>query len=97
MNELSQEPSSDAWAPQLRIGGFSVLLPLVLGMTLLVLWILIGGFGILLGLIVDVVAVVKWRQRYGAVFPKDIAPRDLLILFGVTVVLTGLAFLANNG
>ncbi|HVV19989.1 MAG TPA: hypothetical protein VHF06_11180 [Pseudonocardiaceae bacterium] len=96
MNELMEEPSPDAWAPQLRIGGFSVLLPLVLGLALLLFWILLGGFGIVLGLIADVIALVKWRQRYGAVFPKDVAPRDLFIVFVATVVLGALAFLADN-
>jgi hypothetical protein len=96
VNELTEDAAADSWAPQLRIGGFSVLLPIVLGMVLLVPWILIGGFGILLGLVVDVVAVVKWRQRYGAVFPQDIASRDLLFLFLAAVVLSGLAFLVGR-
>jgi hypothetical protein len=95
VNELTEQPSPDAWAPQLRIGGFSVLLPLVLGLTLLVLWVLIGGFGIVIGLVIDVIAVVKWRQRYGAVFPQDIAPRDLFAVLVAAIVLGGLAFLVN--
>jgi hypothetical protein len=96
VNELSEDPTRDAWAPQLRIGGFSILLPIVLGMTLLVLWILLGGFGIIVGLVADVIAVVKWRQRYGAVFPRDVAPRDLLFVFAAAVVLAALAFLVNQ-
>lgn len=96
MNELSEEPVTDSWAPQLRIGGFSVLLPLVLGLALLVLWSLLGGFGIVLGLIVDVVALVWWRNRYTAVFPDDVAPRDLFFLAAAVVVLAALAFLINK-
>ena len=88
---------TDSWAPQLRIGGFSVLLPLVLGLALLVLWSLIGGFGIVLGLIVDVVAVMWWRRRYEAVFPQDVAPRDLFFMTAAAIVLAALAFLINKG
>lgn len=97
MNELSEEPVADAWAPHLRIGGFAVLLPLVLGLALLVLWSLIGGFGIVLGLIVDLIALAWWRNRYNAVFPQDVAPRDLLFTGAAAVVLAALAFLINKG
>lgn len=87
---------SDAWAPQLRIGGFSVLLPLVLGLTLLLLWSLLGGFGIVLGLFADLGALAWWRRRYDAVFPDDVAPRDLFFLGAAVVVLAALAFLINK-
>ncbi len=87
---------SDAWAPQLRIGGFSVLLPLVLGLILLLLWSVLGGFGIVLGIAADIAGLVWWRRRYEAVFPDDVAPRDLLFLGGAVVVLAVLAFLINK-
>jgi hypothetical protein len=95
VNELLDDRTEPAggWAPHLRIGGFSVLLPLALGFTVLVLWILIGGFGILLGVIADVAALAWWRRRYDAVFPGDIAPRDLLMMGTAVVVLGALAFL----
>jgi hypothetical protein len=97
VNELLDDhiEPADSWAPHLRIGGFSVLLPLALGFTVLVLWSLIGGFGIVLGLIADVAALSWWRKRYEAVFPRDIAPRDLLMVGTTVVVLGGLAFLIN--
>jgi hypothetical protein len=98
VNELLDDrtdPPADSWAPHLRIGGFSVLLPLALGFILLVLWVLLGGFGIVLGLIADVVALAWWRKRYDAVFPSDVAPRDLFLLTGAVVVLGGIAFLVD--
>jgi hypothetical protein len=99
VNELFDDDRAgtpaDSWAPHLRIGGFSLLLPLAMGFTALVLWILIGGFGIVLGLIADVAALAWWRKRYDAVFPQDIAPRDLLMVGTAVVVLIALAFLID--
>jgi hypothetical protein len=98
VNELrfdGDDTTADSWAPQLRVGAFSVLLPLVLGFTILVFWIWLGGFGIFLGLIIDAVAVAWWRGKQGQVIPADPKPMDLVKVLVVTVVLAGIAVLAN--
>jgi hypothetical protein len=100
VNELrydGDDATADSWAPQLRVGAFSLLLPLVLGFTVLVLWIWLGGFGIVLGLILDVVAVAWWRGKRGQVIPADPTPADLIKVLVVTIVLGGIAVLANVG
>jgi hypothetical protein len=99
VNELrhdGDDTTAGSWAPQLRVGAFSLLLPLVLGFTILVLWIWLGGFGIFLGIIADVAAVVWWRNRRGQVIPLDPTPADLLKVLVVTIVLAGIAVLANT-
>jgi len=83
------------WAPHLRIGGFSVLLPLVLGLAILVPWVWLGGFGIFLGLIGDVAWLFWWRQKRGGVFPPDVSAGTLAKMVVAVVVLGGLAFLAQ--
>jgi hypothetical protein len=97
VNDMSLDTPVTGWAPQLRVGAFSVLLPLALGFGILAPWVWLGGFGIVIGIVVDVVAVLWWRGKQDAVFPKDVAPSSLLKLLVVTVVLGGVAFLSNVG
>jgi hypothetical protein len=86
----------DGWAPHLRIGVYSLLLPLGLGFAILVPWVWLGGFGVVLGIIADIIWLAMWKQRKGAIFPPDVAPGALLRLLVAVVVLGGLAFLAGH-
>jgi hypothetical protein len=96
VDEPSVDVLDDGWAPQLRVGGFATLLTIVVGFAVLAGWVWIGGLGIALGLVVDMVGVFWLRQRYGAVFPRQVPGRVLLQLLVAAVVLGGVAFLANG-
>lgn len=98
VNQLSNDTmdvADDGWAPQVRVGVYSLLLTVAAGFAVLAGWVWLGGIGIVLGIVVDVFGVVRLRRRYGAVVPREVPGGALLQLLVAAVVLAGIAFLAN--
>lgn len=77
------------WASDLRIGAAAALAPFLCGLLVLIGLIWLGGFGIVLGIAGAIAWAVWWYRRNGALVPRQVDTRALVI----TAVLAGVALI----
>ncbi|WP_236788833.1 hypothetical protein [Amycolatopsis sp. GM8] len=91
---MTENSTAVSVGPDIRALVAAALLTYSGGVLLLVGYLLLNGvFGAILGLVGAVFGVIWWRKVHDdQVFPRDLTVRSLLVLLGVGVVLTVLAF-----
>ncbi|MER7115880.1 hypothetical protein ABT332_15465 [Saccharomonospora azurea] len=87
-NAVSAGPASDA-----KAFAAAALLTFTCGMVVLVGYVMIGFFGIILSLIGVVFGLVWWKERHGAMLPRDLTAKSVVSLAVVALVLFGLVLL----
>jgi hypothetical protein len=80
------------WGSDLRIAAAAALAPFLCGLLVLLGLLWLGGFGIVLGLVAAIVWAVWWYRRNGAVIPREVDTRALLITAAITVAVVIVVF-----